>query len=160
MKLSLILSAAALSLSGCATKAEPAQAPLSASQAGLLAALSGKSSLSDDKIAALEEAAQAYPLGSEQNPVRAHMPPGQRAYLSKLRCENNQRPTFMRAGSAGLSVYQSIMDIYIVKCDGSEPEEAQVYMDMYHPGHDETKPVPGFTIDLGPFDASAAESDV
>lgn len=97
-------------------------------------------------LAKLIEAAQAYPLGSKDNPVRADMPGGQRAYLNRLRCADGKRPTYQRVGSFGAGVYQRIIDGYEVKCEGSTPEMTMVYMDMYHPGHKEAAAVPGFTI--------------
>jgi hypothetical protein len=90
--------------------------------------------------------AQAHPLGSEKNPVRADMPGGQRAYLSRLRCADGKRPAFSRVGSFGVGVYGRIIDGYEVLCDGSTPEKAMIYMDMYHPGHREPAGVAGFTI--------------
>lgn len=86
------------------------------------------------------------PLGSAHNPVRADMPAGQRAYLSRLRCANGRGPAFERIGSFGAGPYGSIIDGYSVTCAGSSPTEAVVHMDMYHSGHVEAAAVPGFTI--------------
>lgn len=86
------------------------------------------------------------PLGSAQNPVRAYMPPGQRAHLSRLRCANGQRPSFERMSSAGDSPYGSIMDVYRVECVASSPASSDIYIDMYHAGHVEAAAVPGFSI--------------
>lgn len=86
------------------------------------------------------------PLGSAQNPVRADMPAGQRAYLSRLRCANGRGPAFERIGSFGAGPYGSIIDGYSVTCAGASPTETVVHMDMYHSGHVEAAAVPGFTI--------------
>ena len=86
------------------------------------------------------------PLGSAQNPVRANMPAGQRAYLSRLRCANGRAPTFDRIGSMGAGPYGSIIDAYSVICVGSSPADSLVHMDMYHAAHVEAAAVPGFTI--------------
>ena len=94
----------------------------------------------------LIEKAQAHPLGSKDNPVRADMPGGQRAYLNRLRCADGKRPTYVRVGSFGAGVYGRIIDGYEVLCDGSSPEKSMIFMDMYHPGHKEPAAVPGFTI--------------
>lgn len=91
--------------------------------------------------------AQVHPLGSEQNPVRAEMPQGQRAYLNRLRCADGKRPVFERVGSFGVGVYERIIDGYEVLCDGSSPAKSMIYMDMYHPGHREPAAVAGFAID-------------
>lgn len=86
------------------------------------------------------------PLGSDDNPVRADMPPGQRAYLSRLRCGDGRAPAFNRIGSMGAGPYGSIIDAYQVDCAGASPASSVVHMDMYHPGYSEAAAVPGFTI--------------
>jgi len=87
------------------------------------------------------------PLGSAGNPVRADMPPGQRAYLSRLRCSNGRAPSFNRIGSMGAGPYGSIIDAYQVDCAaGATPASSVVHLDMYHPGYSEAAAVPGFTI--------------
>lgn len=94
---------------------------------------------------AIEKADQS-PLGSAENPVRVNMPQGQRAYLSKLRCSDGNAPKFHRQGSAGLSPFGNIMDIYSVVCENAQPESTSIYLDMYHPKHKEKRPVDGFTM--------------
>lgn len=92
-----------------------------------------------------------HPLGSEGNPVRCDMPPGERLYLQRLRCPGGTRPKFDRNGSVGLGPYGAIMDYYHVECPEADKMKPQaVYMDMYHPGYQEKRPVPGFTIDPPP----------
>lgn len=86
------------------------------------------------------------PLGSAENPVRAHMPAGQRAYLARLRCSDGRAPAFDRIGSMGAGPYGSIVDAYQVNCAGGSPASSVVHMDMYHPGYREAASVPGFTI--------------
>jgi hypothetical protein len=85
-------------------------------------------------------------LGSEQNPVRVNMPPGEREYLSRLRCSDGVAPRFERLGSAGGAADGHILDIYDVRCAGGEPRASQIWMDMYHPQHVETAAPPGFTL--------------
>ena len=92
---------------------------------------------------ALREA-DAHPLGSEENPVRASMPPGERAYLARLRCADGRAPQYERQGSGDPGPFGNIVDFYAVQCDEAEP--VQVVMDMYHAGYVEARPVPGFTI--------------
>lgn len=87
--------------------------------------------------------AQAHPLGSENNPVRAKGPEGERAYLARLRCTDGNAPAFERQGSTGIGPYHNILDLYTVQCIGAAP--LSVYIDMYHK-HAEPAPVPGFTI--------------
>ncbi|MGE3143912.1 MAG: hypothetical protein AB7L65_11380 [Hyphomonadaceae bacterium] len=94
----------------------------------------------------LIEEASRHPLGSQQNPVRVNMPPGERAYLNRLRCSDGSAPGYIRVGNGGPGVFGSIVDIYDVRCSNGEPRESQIWMDMYHPTHDETAAPPGFTI--------------
>ena len=84
------------------------------------------------------------PLGSPSNPVKAHMPAGQREYLRRLRCPDGEPPKFERVGSLGPGPYGKIIDGYKLECPGAEP--SWVVMDMYHPGYRETAPVPGFSL--------------
>lgn len=82
-------------------------------------------------------------LGSKTNPVRCSGPPGERAYLNRLRCSDEKPPKYHRIGSYGLGPYGNIIDGYSVKCE--EKDAVTVFMDMYHK-HVEKEPVPGFTI--------------
>jgi len=108
--------------------------------------LAGKSATKGKKLDKAIEKAEAHPLGSQENPVRVEMPQGQFAYLSTLRCADGQPPQFNRIGNYGIGVFGNIIDGYDVRCEGSEPAKTTVFMDMYHAGHVETRPVPGFTI--------------
>lgn len=108
--------------------------------------LSGRSAVEGEELEQLIANASAYPLGSKENPVRAQGPAGQRAYLSRLRCADLKRPRYYRIGSAGMSPFGNIVDIYSVTCVDSEPAESEIWMDMYHRGHIEDAAVPGFGI--------------
>lgn len=125
-----------LLLAGCASTKSGDDAVLEA----MLMGRAPRATLSPQQAAEVAK----HPLGSAGNPVLAEGPPGQRAYLLRLRCPEGRAPTFDRAGSAGLSPYGSIMDVYQVACDA--PPMRSVYIDMYHPGHIEKQAVPGFTI--------------
>lgn len=106
--------------------------------------LSGKSAVSGKALdKAIREAAK-FPLGSMENPVRASMPPGQRAYLDALRCPDGKAPDYERRGSGGPGPYGNIIDFYSVRC--ADAEEVTIIMDMYHNGYREKSPVPGFTL--------------
>ena len=87
----------------------------------------------------------AAPLGSEGNPVRCEGPPGERAYLNRLRCPSGDAAPYERAGSVGKGPYKTIMDLYEVACT-EWPDAVSIYMDMYHKGYAESRPVPGFSI--------------
>jgi len=147
MKLKTAALIVALTLGGCASTEEPGGSELSKL---------GPPQQSEDVMgggryvepwlsAAVKDAA-VHPIGSEQNPVRAEMPQGQRAYLGRLRCANGQPPTYQRAGNVGPGVFGSIVDLYVTHCEGSTPAQAEIYMDMYFPGHVEQRTVPGFLL--------------
>ena len=123
-------------LAGCA----------SSDELSLDRALAGQSQMSGAKLDRAIAAAAKYPFGSQRNPVRASMPEGQRAYLAKLRCSDGRAPRFERMGNYGLGVYGNIIDGYSVDCGAAAPGKVEIFMDMYHPGYAETRPVPGFTI--------------
>lgn len=124
-------------------------APSAAAQSDLSALFGGPEMPQGEELAELIEEAEARPLGSQENPVRAEMPAGQRAYLNRLRCEDGNAPTFHRVGNFGVGVFGRIIDGYEVKCENGQLEPVMVFMDMYHPGHVEARPVAGFTIDNG-----------
>lgn len=95
--------------------------------------------------AALKEAAR-HPLGSKENPVRADMPGGQKAYLARLRCTNDAPPTWRRVGNLGSGVFGSIVDQYDLRCEGAHPPRTIIVMDMYFKNHVEARAVDGFRI--------------
>lgn len=82
--------------------------------------------------------------GSLENPIRADMPVGQRAYLARLRCADGGAPRFARLGNMGPGRDGHIIDGYQVACPG-EPSRV-VHMDMYHRGHVEVVAPEGFAI--------------
>jgi len=86
-----------------------------------------------------------HPFGlSGYNPVRAQGAVGQREYLSRLICPDGRVvQNFYRVGSVGIGPYGFMLDLYSVEC---RDESYSVYMDLYHQGHVENKPVEGFTI--------------
>jgi len=114
------------------------------SLAGLFG-LMGPSMSKEEKQVAIEKASD-FPLGTKQNPIRTQGPAGQREYLSRLVCEDLRMPYFERAGNVGPGPYGSIVDLYIVECRDSQPEKAEIFMDMYFPGHVEAQAVDGFEI--------------
>ena len=122
----------------------PAGAPAAAQEA---TDIFGNPIVGGKELAKLVEKAQAHPLGAKENPVRADMPGGQRAYLARLRCADGKAPTYRRVGNFGIGVYERIIDGYEVLCEGSTPAKSMIFMDMYHPGHKEPAAVPGFTIE-------------
>lgn len=130
----MLMGAALLSLSACATASNDVDDAMS---------LFGQPP--KDLEARLKKA-EAHPLGSKENPVRVNMPAGEHMYLRRLRCKNGAPPVYFRVGSFGEGVFGNIIDGYDVKCEGSEPAQSMIYMDMYFPAHNETQAVPGFTL--------------
>lgn len=132
----LVTFAATLLISGCASGTAMPDDPFAEMFSGVPAERA-------DRIAA---GLTGHPLGSEANPVRVNMPPGQRDYLSRLRCSDNRAPQFERIGSMGMGPYGQIVDGYDVQCPGSSPDKTTLYLDMYHPTYVETQAPPGFTL--------------
>ena len=112
-----------------------------------LSDLLGGGRLKGAQLAAAIDKAASHPLGSKENPVRVSRPQGQQGYLRRLRCSDDRAPRFERVGNFGPCVFGSIIDGYKVTCaGGAAPAESMIFMDMYHPDHDETGPPPGFTF--------------
>jgi hypothetical protein len=107
-----------------------------------LVQMSGR--VSGRELASRVAAARAFALGSRENPLRVLMPPGERADLARLRCPAGDAPAFWRIGSFGGGPYESIIDGYDVRC--ADGRDATIFMDMDHPGHDETRAPAGFTL--------------
>lgn len=89
--------------------------------------------------------ANAFPLGSERNPVRTTGLAGQRRYLARLRCSDGSAPSVRGRGIGSPSPFGGVTDIYSVECKRGTPARAAIAMDLYHE-HVETRPVPGFAI--------------
>jgi len=92
---------------------------------------------------AIRDAAK-HPLGSAQNPVRADMPAGQRAYLARLRCADGTPPAFERKGLIQATPFGSLVDGFELRCPGGS--RTAIAIDMYHPGYAEPLPPQGFTL--------------
>lgn len=139
-----------VSVAGCATAPKPAGPPpgrpMSLAEAlGMPELATGGRASGADLERRIAEASR-HPLGSRENPVRVSAPQGQRAYLARLRCTGGQAPSFQRVGNFGFGVFGSIIDGYDVRCAGGEPRQSMIFMDMYHPGHDEQGAPAGFTL--------------
>jgi hypothetical protein len=114
--------------------------------AGLAASVGAREFYEPKKLSKRQQAiVDAAPLGSEGNPVRCEAPKGERAYLNRLRCPSGDAPVYERAGSVGEGPYKTIMDVYEVMC-AEWPDAVSIYMDMYHTGYTESRPVPQFSI--------------
>lgn len=130
-----LLMAAAVGVSGCASTTQDDQ---------LTGGIFGPA-FGPEEMARKIAAAAAHPIGSEQNPVRSSGPPGERAYIARLRCSNGQAPQILGRGSTGIGPFGNILDLYSIRCAAGTPATAELYMDMYH-DHVEAQPIRGFTI--------------
>ncbi|WP_051882305.1 hypothetical protein [Parvularcula oceani] len=131
----LTLGMALTALASCASGERSLEAgPAEEESAVLTMMMMGGAKASDAQVAAIEARG---PLGSLANPVRAHMPQGQRSYMRSLRCPGGAAPESSRIGAAGPSPYGGITDVYEWSCPGGA--EGEVHIDMYHPDHVETR---------------------
>ncbi len=87
-------------------------------------------------------------LGTESNPVRCDSPYGEEVYIRRLRDPEGHPPTFMRMGSFGPGPYGNMLDGYELRSwvPPCVLHVDVIYMDMYHPGFVETRPVPGYSF--------------
>lgn len=132
-----------LLIAGCASRPAQQTPELRISSADIDEVLGG-GQLAGAKLAAAIRKAGAAPLGSKANPVRVDLPPGEYAYLGRLRCLNGSRPAATRQGSVGAGPFGSVLDLYSLSCPGRGATD--LYMDMYHPEHEERSAPPGFTL--------------
>lgn len=84
------------------------------------------------------------PIGSLENPVRADAFRGELEYLGRLRCPDGTSPQ-----TQGLIRRHSrpghLIEGFRVRCIYLN-REVVVFFDSNHPGHRETRAVPGFTL--------------
>ena len=99
-----------------------------------------------DDLAEAIAAADAHPLGTRENPVRVGGPPGERAYIARLRCADGRSPRVGQRGSAGTGAFGTIVDVYPLDCGEAAPGQVDLVMDMYHAEHEEDRAPPGFSI--------------
>ncbi|MEM6551398.1 MAG: hypothetical protein AAF750_04640 [Planctomycetota bacterium] len=83
-------------------------------------------------------------LGAFENPVKADGTAGQLAYLSRLRntagvpVDFRREGTFLRGDGVPLDGYRLT--------DPATENEQLVFLDLHHPGHRETRPLPGYRL--------------
>lgn len=94
-------------------------------------------------LEALVEAAEPFPLGGPDNPIRVATIRASYEYLAKLRCADGKRPAVARLGTAPKLPFGRIVDVYKVQCGEAVHE---VYIDAYHPKHREKRAPEGFRI--------------
>lgn len=97
----------------------------------------------EDEMRRLVAAADAFPLGTLENPVRVGGPEGERAYLGHLRCADGAAPRVGTRGDAGIGAFGSVAAAYEVSCGAAA---GRLVFDMYHAEHVETRAPAGFTL--------------
>lgn len=97
----------------------------------------------EQEMARLITAANAYPLGTIENPVRVGGPAGERAYLARLSCEDGSPLRIGTRSEAGQDGFGAIANAYAVTCGGTT---RRIVFDMYHEEHVENRAPAGFAI--------------
>lgn len=91
-------------------------------------------------------AADAFPLGSRENPVRVGGPEGVHAYIGRLRCADGSQPRVGSGKPQGVGAFGTVVDGYELDCGKAAPGKRLLVTDMYHSEHSETRAPPGFTF--------------
>ena len=139
MRLSLLLLCAALS--AAPAFAAPPRKESPAPRENLQSFGQGSS---DEEMTKAIAAANAYPLGSLQNPIRVAGPDGAHGYLSRLRCADGSTPAVGREAPGSTDAYGTLTTIIPITC-GSGPAAPLVF-DFYQEEYRETRPAPGFSL--------------
>ncbi|HTU10848.1 MAG TPA: hypothetical protein VMG08_08100 [Allosphingosinicella sp.] len=98
------------------------------------------------EVARLVERARDLPLGTAQNPVRVNMPAGEHAYIARLRCADGSPPRVGVRANNGVGAFGTIVDVWPLDCGEAAPGRFNLFLDMYHPRHVETRAPEGFTL--------------
>lgn len=99
---------------------------------------------SDEEMARAIAAADAYPLGTVQNPIRVAGPNGARAYLARLRCTDGTAPKIGGETPGAIGAFGTLTTLFPVTC-GSGPG-APLAFDFYQEEYRETRAAPGFSL--------------
>jgi len=97
----------------------------------------------EEEMRQLVAAADAFPLGTLENPIRVGGPEGERAYLGHLRCADGAAPRVGARREAGIGAFGSVAAAYEVGCGAGA---GRIVFDMYHAEHVETRAPAGFTL--------------
>lgn len=101
---------------------------------------------SDEEVARAIAAAAAHPLGSLQNPIRVGGPQQADIYLIRLRCGDGSTPQISPGTQGPAGAFGSVTQVHSVACRSGGPAKSELAFDLYHEGHVENRPPPGFTI--------------
>jgi hypothetical protein len=97
----------------------------------------------EQEMQRLIAAANAYPLGTIENPVRVGGPEGERAYLARLTCADGTPIRVGTRSDAGQGGFGSVATAYAIACGGTT---RRIVFDMYHEEHVENRAPAGFNI--------------
>ena len=97
----------------------------------------------EEEMSQLIAAADAHPLGSQENPIRVAGPDGERAYLARLHCADGTAVRIGARHEAGIGPYGSVVGAYEVICAGAS---SRIVFDMYQEEHQESRAPAGFTL--------------
>jgi hypothetical protein len=100
---------------------------------------------SDEEIEKAITAANAFPLGTLENPIRTEGPEGAQAYLARLRCGDGSMPKIGDKAPGGVGTYGTVVESVALDCGSAAPGKVTLVMDMYHAEHAETRAPAGFT---------------
>lgn len=97
----------------------------------------------EQEMARLVAAADGYPLGTVENPIRVGGPEGERNYLARLSCADGTPIRIGTRSDAGMGGFGAVTAAYGVACGGTT---RRLVFDMYHQEHVENRAPPGFSI--------------
>ena len=97
----------------------------------------------EQEMARLVAAADAYPLGTVENPIRVGGPEGERSYLARLSCADGTPIRIGTRNDAGMGGFGAVTAAYGIACGGTV---RRLVFDMYHQEHVENRAPPGFSI--------------
>lgn len=137
----VIVMIAAAAFAAAAASAQPPREQLPASQEALAAVGEGTS---DEELARMIAAADAYPIGSLENPVRVGGPEGALAYIARLRCSDGTAPRPGAPVEGGPGGFGSLIHRFALDCGRALPSKATLFVDYYHEGHVEPRVPAGF----------------
>jgi len=135
----ILLLAAMFSISLPAQATKPPREESPASKEALNAFGSGNS---DEEMAAAIAAANAHPLGTLDNPIRAEGPEGSYAYLARLRCADGSPIALGTKTTGAVDVFGSVTEVHPVSCGKGAP--TNLFFDIYQAENIEKRPPAGF----------------
>ena len=81
------------------------------------------------------------PLGSKENPIKCDGPAGEIQYLRRLSGPNHEPLVFERMGSISVKGNPNYLDLTKARSLFDNDISYEIYLDMYHSGHQEQRPV-------------------